>query len=145
MTTCSPSWPTTVCNWACGRLADRPRALAAAGLVVPALSDEDTRTLRCLAGVIEAMLLAFHVEHVAIAAHQIGYARGTGGTSGVEFLLLATFRRVTLVDRGLGPEYADWAATGCSAAVGASIEAPPPALASGPAMPGGRFSQHTQR
>ncbi len=42
---------------------------------------------------LEAMLLAFHVEHVAIAAVQIGYEQGTGGTSGVEFLLLATFRR----------------------------------------------------
>jgi hypothetical protein len=59
---------------------------------LPTLGEEDARTMRCLAGV-EAMLLAFHVEHVAIAAHQIGYSQGTGGTSGVEFLLLATFRR----------------------------------------------------
>lgn len=72
---------------------------------LPSLGEEDRRTLRCLAGV-EAMLLAFHVEHVAIAAHQIGYAQGTGGTSGVEFLLLATFRRAfpRLWTSGLGAQ-----------------------------------------
>ena len=49
-------------------------------------------TLEALAE-LEAMLWAFHVEHVAIAAVQIGYEQGTGGTSGVEFLQMATFRR----------------------------------------------------
>ena len=39
------------------------------------------------------MLFGFQMEHAATAAYQIGTVRGTGGTSGVEFLLLATFRR----------------------------------------------------
>lgn len=42
---------------------------------------------------IEAMLFGMHLEHVATAAVQIGAIRGTGGTAGVEFLLIATFRR----------------------------------------------------
>jgi tryptophan 2,3-dioxygenase len=42
---------------------------------------------------IDAALFGFHLEHVATTAHQIGFERGTGGTAGVEFLLLATFRR----------------------------------------------------
>lgn len=42
---------------------------------------------------IEAMIFGFQMEHAATAAVQIGTVQGTGGTSGVEFLLLATFRR----------------------------------------------------
>lgn len=42
---------------------------------------------------IEAMIFGFQMEHAATAADQIGTEHGTGGTSGVEFLLLATFRR----------------------------------------------------
>lgn len=42
---------------------------------------------------IEAMIFGFQMEHAATAAAQIGTEHGTGGTSGVEFLLLATFRR----------------------------------------------------
>lgn len=42
---------------------------------------------------LEAALVAMHLEHVATAAVQIGAEQGTGGTSGVEFLLVATFRR----------------------------------------------------
>ena len=42
---------------------------------------------------LEAMLFGFHVEHVAVAATHIGHERGTGGTSGVEFLMMALFRR----------------------------------------------------
>ncbi len=42
---------------------------------------------------VEAMIFGFQMEHAATAADQIGTEHGTGGTSGVEFLLLATFRR----------------------------------------------------
>lgn len=79
---------------------------------LPAIEDD----VLCAAGPyveLEAMLFGFHVEHVAVAASQIGHERGTGGTSGVEFLLLALFRRAfpalwvsgvagRIVDRALG-------------------------------------------
>jgi tryptophan 2,3-dioxygenase len=57
---------------------------------------------------VDAALFGFHLEHAAITAHQIGYMRGTGGTSGVEFLLMATFRRglPRLWHSGMGREYA---------------------------------------
>lgn len=57
---------------------------------------------------LEAMLFGFHVEHVAVAAVQIGAVRGTGGTSGVEFLLTALFRRAfpALWERGIGARVA---------------------------------------
>ena len=58
----------------------------------PTLAAEDLSVLAWLAE-IEAMFFGFHLEHVATTAAQIGSVRGTGGTSGVEFLLLATFRR----------------------------------------------------
>jgi hypothetical protein len=52
-----------------------------------------TRDVATAAARLEALLFGFHLEHVATTAHQIGVQEGTGGTSGVEFLLLATFRR----------------------------------------------------
>jgi len=57
---------------------------------------------------LEAMLFGFHAEHVAVAAVQIGAVRGTGGTSGVEFLLTALFRRAfpALWERGIGARVA---------------------------------------
>jgi len=57
---------------------------------------------------LEAMLFGFHVEHVAVAAVQIGAVRGTGGTSGVEFLQTALFRRAfpALWERGIGARVA---------------------------------------
>jgi tryptophan 2,3-dioxygenase len=55
--------------------------------------DEPARADLARLAEIEAMLFAFHLEHVATTAVQIGHVAGTGGTSGVEFLLLATFRR----------------------------------------------------
>lgn len=58
----------------------------------PTLSDSDRRDLAAMVE-LEAMLFGFHLEHVATAAVQIGAVQGTGGTSGVEFLLIATFRR----------------------------------------------------
>ncbi|MFN8422921.1 MAG: hypothetical protein U0470_05840 [Anaerolineae bacterium] len=53
---------------------------------------------------IEAMLFGFHFTHVATAAAQIGRVPGTGGTSGVDFLLIALFRRAfpALWTSGLG-------------------------------------------
>lgn len=70
-------------------VADRlPEASAALRPPVEA----DLADLACLAE-IEAMLFGFHVEHVATTAVQIGHVLGTGGTTGVDFLLLATFRR----------------------------------------------------
>ena len=42
---------------------------------------------------LEAMLFGFHLEHIATTVVQIGHVRGTGGTSGAEFLAMATFRR----------------------------------------------------
>ena len=75
---------------------------------VASYSAADRETLARLAG-LEAMLLGFHLEHVAIAAAQIGYERGTGGTAGVDFLLLATFRRAfpALWESGLGDQLHD--------------------------------------
>jgi tryptophan 2,3-dioxygenase len=58
----------------------------------PTLSATDRRDLAAMVE-LEAMLFGFHLEHVATAAVQIGAVQGTGGTSGVEFLLIATFRR----------------------------------------------------
>lgn len=65
---------------------------------LPTVDDppELTDSLICALGPyveLEAMLFGFHVEHVAVAAAQIGHERGTGGTSGVEFLQMALFRR----------------------------------------------------
>ncbi|MEO8084710.1 MAG: hypothetical protein ABI780_12880 [Ardenticatenales bacterium] len=53
---------------------------------------------------LEAMLFGFHLTHVATAAAQIGRVPGTGGTSGVDFLLIALFRRAfpALWSSGLG-------------------------------------------
>ncbi|MCB0215639.1 MAG: hypothetical protein KDH92_03310 [Chloroflexi bacterium] len=57
---------------------------------------------------LEAALVAMHLEHVATAAVQIGAEHGTGGTSGVEFLLVATFRRAfpALWQSGIGARIA---------------------------------------
>lgn len=73
----------------------------------PHLAPERWADLQRLAQ-LEAMLLGFHLEHVATTAVQIGYERGTGGTSGVDFLLLATFRRAfpRLWESGLGRKVA---------------------------------------
>ncbi len=71
------------------------------------LDDQDRADLSRLAE-LEAALVGMHLEHAATAAEQIGAARGTGGTSGVEFLLVATFRRAfpALWQSGLGEELA---------------------------------------
>jgi hypothetical protein len=61
-------------------------------VTLAAPSDQNLADLSLLAE-LEAALVAMHLEHAATAAHQIGADRGTGGTSGVEFLLVATFRR----------------------------------------------------
>ncbi len=60
-----------------------------------ALAPLDGARARAVEGLreIEAMIFGFQMEHAATAAVQIGNVDGTGGTSGVEFLLLATFRR----------------------------------------------------
>lgn len=70
----------------------------------PAVTDPATVALLTPLAELEAMLFGFHVEHVGVAATQIGAVRGTGGTSGVEFLLLALFRRAFpgLWARGIG-------------------------------------------
>ncbi len=68
------------------------RAEGGSQAVPDSLTDADQADLAHLVE-IEAMLFGFHLEHVATAAVQIGAVRGTGGTSGVEFLLIATFRR----------------------------------------------------
>lgn len=62
---------------------------------VPLPRPVDARGARALGQLreIEAMIFGFQMEHAATAAAQIGTEHGTGGTSGVEFLLLATFRR----------------------------------------------------
>jgi tryptophan 2,3-dioxygenase len=78
-----------------GRWLDRvpsPSPLPETGMPDVRLSDRDRADLRRLAE-LEAMLFGLHVEHVATTAVHIGHVKGTGGTSGVEFLLLATFRR----------------------------------------------------
>ncbi len=62
----------------------------------PSVQIEPTDQQVCALGPyveLESMLFGFHVEHVAVAAAQIGHERGTGGTSGVEFLMMALFRR----------------------------------------------------
>ena len=56
------------------------------------LSEEDRATFAALIE-LEALLFSLNLEHVATAAVQIGTERGTAGTSGVEFLMLGTFRR----------------------------------------------------
>jgi tryptophan 2,3-dioxygenase len=67
--------------------------------------------------VLEAMLFGFHLEHVATAIAHIGHERGTGGTSGVEFLQMALFRRafpglwVTDLAASMRPEIMAAAAT----------------------------------
>lgn len=61
-------------------------------MAAPPVDPAGRATLAHLAE-IEAMLFGMHLEHAAVAAVQIGAVRGTGGTSGVEFLLVATFRR----------------------------------------------------
>ena len=72
--------------------AEGPPALDIPQLEMPVLEREARMHLMLLCEV-EAMLFAMALEHVATAAVQIGADRGTGGTSGVEFLLLSTFRR----------------------------------------------------
>lgn len=74
----------------------------------PATMDDRERSDLTNLVELEAMLFGMHLEHVAVAAVQIGAVRGTGGTSGVEFLLLATFRRAfpALWVSGLGVEIA---------------------------------------
>jgi hypothetical protein len=56
------------------------------------LSAEERSVLSSLIE-LEALLFSLNLEHVATAAVQIGTERGTAGTSGVEFLMLGTFRR----------------------------------------------------
>jgi hypothetical protein len=55
--------------------------------------DSRGREIAVALGRVEAMMHAFHLEHVATTAHHIGSSAGTGGTEGVGFLLIAAFRR----------------------------------------------------
>ncbi len=93
--------------------ADAPRPAGSVPAVAPpdadadadlaALGADDQALLARLVG-LEAMLFGFHATHVATAAAQIGRVPGTGGTSGVDFLLIALFRRAfpALWTTGLG-------------------------------------------
>jgi len=76
---------------------------AAGDAALAALDAADRALVGRLAG-LEAMLFGFHATHVATAAAQIGRVPGTGGTSGVDFLLIALFRRAfpALWATGLG-------------------------------------------
>lgn len=76
---------------------------AAADAALAAMDAADRALVGRLAG-LEAMLFGFHATHVATAAAQIGRVPGTGGTSGVDFLLIALFRRAfpVLWTTGLG-------------------------------------------
>lgn|GEM_PF-2608741 len=80
-----------------------PPPTTAADAAFAALPSADRGTLSRFAG-LEAMLFGFHVAHVATAAAQIGRVPGTGGTSGVDFLVIALFRRAfpALWTSGLG-------------------------------------------
>lgn len=80
-----------------------PRGDTLAGLAPEAMEELGTYAR------IESMLFGFHVEHVSVAAVQIGHVRGTGGTSGVEFLFMALFRRAFpgLWQAGLGARVAE--------------------------------------
>ncbi|MFQ5460035.1 MAG: hypothetical protein ACE5EL_04510, partial [Anaerolineae bacterium] len=95
--------------WPAGAPAPGPRAL-------PAVRAPGTlRNRRGLEAAVrvEAAFFAFHVEHVLTAAHHIGVVAGTGGTSGVEYLLLSTFRRglPRLWRSGVGQTLAEGLAT----------------------------------
>jgi tryptophan 2,3-dioxygenase len=95
-------WPAAVAEDMVGASAGEPSTAVAAEA---AASPQRGPALAALAR-FEAMLHGFHLEHVATTAHHIGHTRGTGGTSGVDFLLLATFRRIAprLWETSLGDE-----------------------------------------